>query len=421
MSVIFPIIRREYLTRVKTKGFWIGTIVVPIFMMSAMFLPILLGMRAKARPEPIVIIDAAGDFYPVFQKAIDASASTVQRSPIVKEEVGGRPLDEIRRELNIRAETKDIQGYLIVDQEGLDQGSLTYWARNPSGALEDDWFRGRLREGFTRYRLTNLGVKEEDIEAASKRLDLDIKKATDDPKKQESGISAMLVSLVMVVFIYTALILYGMYVLRGVLEEKTNRIVEVIVASVRPFELMAGKILGIGAVGLTQMLVWALFALITTAPQLATALSISREAMPRVNPATLIAFPVFFVLGYFLYATLYAAIGSMCSSDEDAQQMAFLPVMLIVLSFVMFSPVMRNPNGTLAVVLSMIPFFAPILMFLRIAVETPPVWQIALCIVIMIATTVLMTWLVAKIYRVGILMYGKKPTLPEVARWIRYA
>lgn len=419
MNAMVPIIRREYLSRIKTKGFWIGTILVPLFLMGTMFLPILLGMRSKARPEPIIVVDATGDFFPTLRKALGDPVAT--RSPVNEEPVGGRSLEAIRKDLNERAEKKDIQGYLIVDREGLESGKMIYWARNPSGALEDDWFRARLREAFTRYRLTRMGVKDSDIESATKRLDLDIKKATNDPSKQESGLSALLVSMVMVVFIYTALILYGMYVLRGVLEEKTNRIVEVIVSSVKPFELMVGKILGIGAVGLTQMTVWALFALVATLPQWAVALSVSREALPSISISTLLAFPVYFILGYFLYATLYAAIGSMCSSDEDAQQMAFLPVMLIVASIVMWNPVMRNPNGTLAVVLSLVPFFSPILMFLRIAVETPPAWQIALSVVIMIGTTVLMTWLVAKIYRVGILMYGKRPTLPELARWIKYA
>lgn len=421
MSAVVPIIRREYLTRIRTKGFWISTILVPLILLAAMFVPAIVAARSKARPEPILVVDAIGDFYPVLKAVLSKPRGRQQGSPVVNEPVGGRNLEAIRRELNDRAERGEIQGHVIIDEKSLESGEIVYHAKNPSGALDDDWFRNGFREAVTRYRLIRLGLNPTDIEKATKRVSLDVRRATNDPKRQESGISAILVALVLVVFIYSALIMYGMYVMRGVLEEKSNRIVEVIVASVKPFDLMAGKIIGIGAVGLTQLAVWTAFGLIGSAPQLAVALSISRDALPKVSMMTLSFFPLFFLLGYFLYATLYAAVGSICNSDEDAQQMAMLPVLLIVFSFVMFGPVMRNPEGTLSVVLSLIPFFAPILMFLRIAVETPPAWQIGAAVAIMLGTTVLMTWVVAKIYRVGILMYGKKPTIPELARWFRYA
>lgn len=419
MSLILPILRREYLTRVRTKGFWISTFLVPLLLVGVMIGPALLAARSKSRPEPIMVVDAIGDFFPVLTVVVGKAKQ--KTSPILQEPVGDRSLDQVRRDLNARAERGEIQGYVVVDPKSLEVGEFVYYAKNPSGALDDDTFRNGFRTAVTRYRLTKLGLNEEAIEKATTRVGLDVRRASNDPKKQESGISAVLMSLVLVVFIYSALIMYGMYVMRGVLEEKSNRIVEVIVASVKPFDLMVGKIFGIGAVGLTQMLIWSVFGLIVSAPQLAVALSVSRDVLPKLSAITLIFFPVFFILGYFLYATIYAAIGSMFNSDEDAQQMAILPVMLIVISFTMFAPVMRNPNGTLAVVLSLIPFFAPILMFLRIAVEIPPAWQIALAIAIMLGTTLLVTWLVAKIYRVGILMYGKKPTLPELARWLKYA
>jgi ABC-2 type transport system permease protein len=421
MSAIVPIMKREYLTRVRTKAFWISTTLVPLLLLAVMIIPAVIAARSKTRPEPILVVDAIGDFYPVLTTMLDKNRGKQAVAPVRQEPVGNRSLDEIRRQLNERAEKGEIQGYAIVDQKGFEEGEVVYYAKNPSSAMDDDWFRSNFRGAVTRYRLAKLGLKESDIDVVSKGVSLNVLRATNDPKKEGSGLSALFMSLILVVFMYSALIMYGMYVLRGVLEEKTNRIVEVIVASVKPFELMAGKILGIGAVGLTQLLIWTLFGLVASAPQLAVALSISRDVLPRVSGMTLVFFPIFFVLGYFLYATLYAGIGSMFNSDEDAQQMAMIPVMLIVVSFAMFNVVLRNPNGTLALVLSLIPFFAPILMFLRIAIETPPAWQIALSIAIMIGTTVLMTWIVGKIYRVGILMYGKKPTLPEIARWLRYA
>ena len=224
----------------------------------------------------------------------------------------------------------------------------------------------------------------------------------------------------MVFFIYFTLIIYGIYVMRGVLEEKSNRIVEVIVSSVKPFHLMLGKIVGIGLVGLTQIAIWVSFAALLSAPQLAMALSISSANLPKVSGVSLAFLPVFYILGYFLFATIYAGIGSMFNSEEDAQQFMGVANLFLIAPMILLMPVMKNPDGTMATALSLFPFFSPILMYLRIVVQTPPAWQIALSIGIMLATIVLMIWLVAKIYRVGILMYGKKPTIPEIARWLRY-
>ncbi|MFN2441307.1 MAG: ABC transporter permease, partial [Thermoanaerobaculia bacterium] len=180
------------------------------------------------------------------------------------------------------------------------------------------------------------------------------------------------------------------------------------------------KIVGIGAVGLTQIAIWTASGLLFTAPQMAMALSISGENMPKIPMTSLIYLPIFYVLGYFLFATIYAGIGSMFNTEEDAQQLMAIANLFLIVPMFMLMPVMKNPDGTLSTVLSLIPFFSPILMYLRIGIQMPPAWQIALSIVLMLATIVLMTWIVSKIYRVGILMYGKKPTIPEIIRWLRY-
>jgi len=171
---------------------------------------------------------------------------------------------------------------------------------------------------------------------------------------------------------------------------------------------------------LTQIAIWGLFAFLMTIPSLAAFVSIQRDAIPTISPVALIFFPVYFILGYFLYATIYAGIGSMFNSDEDAQQMVSVATLLLVVPMTLLLPVIKNPNGPLATSLSLVPFFTPILMYLRITIQTPPAWQIALSIAIMLVTILFMVWLVSKIYRVGILMYGKKPTIPELIRWLRY-
>jgi ABC-2 type transport system permease protein len=416
-SALIPIIKREYLTRLMSKGFWISTALFPLLTIVLTVLPSKLAMREKISTEPVAVVDLVGGYFPLLQAA---ASEQKENAPLQLEDSAGKTIPELKKSLNDRAERGEIQGYLIVDEESLEKSAVTFYARNPTGALSSGWLPQSIADSVRKYRLQKLGISDPRVDTAVKRVEFEVEKATNDPKKKQSGMTAVYMSIAMVLFIYFALIFYGVYVLRGVLEEKSNRIVEIVVSAVRPFDLMMGKILGIGAVGLTQVAIWLTFALLITAPQIAGFLSIAPESRLTVSGSMLAYFPVFFVLGYFLYATIYAGIGSMFNSEEDAQQMVSSASMLLVIPMLVLTPVMKNPNGALATVLSLIPFFSPILMYLRIAVQAPPLWQVLLSIAIMIGTIFAMVWIVAKIYRVGILMYGKKPTIPEVMRWLKY-
>ncbi len=223
----------------------------------------------------------------------------------------------------------------------------------------------------------------------------------------------------MVMLLYTVVLIYGLAVMRSVIEEKSTRILEVLLSTVTSKELLAAKIIGVGAVGLTQILVWVTFALVFSVPGLVAAKSFLGEV--HIPLVAIVAFAVFFLLGYLLYSAMYAAIGSMVNTDQEAQQMQFPALIPLVLGVVLMNPVIQHPNSALAFWLSLVPFFAPILMLLRIVIEQPPMWQIGLCIAIILATIYGLLVLASRIYRVGILMYGKRPTLPELRRWLRYA
>jgi ABC-2 type transport system permease protein len=222
------------------------------------------------------------------------------------------------------------------------------------------------------------------------------------------------------IILYTTFLMYGMQNMKGVIDEKTNRIVEVIIASVRPTELMLGKIIGIGLVGLTQYLIWALVAANLSLPAIATMVSSSEMGIPRIPMSMILYFILFFLFGYFLYASVYTAIGAPFNTDQEAQQLSMIPMMFIVSVWAFFPSLMNNPNGPVAVFASLFPFTAPLAMFLRVSMGQPPGWQVALSIAILIASTIGIAWLAGRIYRVGILMYGKKPTIPEIFRWVRY-
>lgn len=240
--------------------------------------------------------------------------------------------------------------------------------------------------------------------------------------------------------VYGMMFMYGGLVMRGVIEEKTNRIVEVIASSARPFEIMFGKVVGIGAVGLTQVLIWLIFAalaLTVAEPVASMFMDSPQEAVegmqamqqggqmpaefeiPDISPWIGVAFLFYFLAGYFIYATMFAGVGSAVDQEQDAAQLQLPVTMPIIFSIFFIFPVMSNPDGTLAVVISLIPFFTPILMVVRIAATSVPFWQIALSIALMILTFFGALWAAGKIYRVGILMTGKKPNIKDLIKWMR--
>jgi ABC-2 type transport system permease protein len=212
--------------------------------------------------------------------------------------------------------------------------------------------------------------------------------------------------------------MYGYQVMRGVIEEKSNRIVEIIIASVRPTELMLGKIVGIGLVGLTQYLAWSLIATNLT---VFASFAGGAEMMPKIPISLIGYFILFFVFGYFLYASIYTAIAAPFNTDQEAQQLAMIPMAMIISGVAIYPAVMNNPSGGIAVFFSLLPFTAPLMMFLRTAMGQVPAWQIALSVALIAGATVVIAWFAGRIYRVGILMYGKKPTVPEIWRWARYS
>jgi ABC-2 type transport system permease protein len=230
-------------------------------------------------------------------------------------------------------------------------------------------------------------------------------------------VQASILSLVfLTTILYVTVLLYGVNVMNAVLEDKTSRVMEVMLASASPRDLMAGKILGVGAVGLTQIGIWAAAGMLFSG-----GFAAGSQLKNLVSLTAIIFFPVFFVLGYGLYSTLYATIGAMVNSQQEGQQLQQLIALPLALSFVLIFPVIQSPNSPLATAASLFPLTSPLMMFARIVLQTPPWWQIALCIVLMLGTMLGVVWICAKIYRVGILMYGKRPTLPEIRKWIRYA
>jgi ABC-2 type transport system permease protein len=266
-------------------------------------------------------------------------------------------------------------------------------------------------------RLESAGLDAGRVKELTRGLDMKRIRLSETGEREDRG-AAMFLALVLLMILYVSILVWGQAVLSSVIEEKTSRVVEVMAAGVPSTTLLLGKLVGVGGAGLTQFLVWSLSLL---AVSLFSAGAIGGFAMPEITPLMLVSFVLFFLLGYFFYSALYAAIGSAVNTVQEAQGLVF-PVMLpIILAMVCWPAVLQAPDGPLAFTVSMIPGMSPLIMFLRIVVQTPPMWQILLSMALLVLGILGVVWFAARVYRVGILMYGKRPTFPEILRWVRHS
>jgi ABC-2 type transport system permease protein len=415
------IIKREYLTRIKTKGFIIGTILVPLIGLAFCLLIIFLVNHKPTHSMRLVIVDNSGQLAQPITQGLDAKLENGQPEfNIVETNVRPASPDVVQQDLRARINAEKIDAYLWIPRDPKD--SFELHMRNPDNFSLIGPLSGAVDQAVISARLSERGVHLDDIKSILRGTDLKLMKISETGEAEEKG-QSIGIAVALVVLLYTALLMYGIITMRSVLEEKTTRTMEVLISAVRPFELLCGKILGVAAAAFTQFAVWMIStALLFTYGALA-AMGMGGTAMSGVHvPISLVLYAtIFFIGGYFLYSSMFAAIGAACSNEQDAQQLQWIAMAPLVFCMVIYSMVLNDPTSTASVVLSEIPFFAPVLMALRISLQTPPAWQIVLSLFLLLVTTVVTIWASAKIYRVGILMYGKRPSLVEMFRWLRYS
>lgn len=421
---ILVIIKREYLTRIRSKGFWIGTIAIPLLMLVWVFVPTLVMSRTKAQ-QKLALVDATGKIAaPLSARLDEVAEKTEQQVSFTIEQIPyeGDPA-ELRKSLDEKVLNEEIQAWVWIDADSLARNRAEYHAESVSNFLTQQALESALSSSIRNVRLQEAGYDVEAVRELSRSIDLETVRITAEGSRAEGGFTGFVLAMGLFIVLYTTTLIYGQQVMNGILEEKTSRVVEVILAATRPAELMAGKLLGICMVGLTQLVIWVVTGLVMTAPGLVTALAFMPENLdlPTLEPILLVHFFLLFLLGFFFYGTLYAMIGASFNSMQEAQQVASVAVVFVVAPWLFFMPVINDPDSTVSVVTSLIPCFTPLLMMLRIAVKMPPLWQIVLGYALTIGLCAAMIWLCARIYRVGILMYGKKPTIQEIWRWVRYA
>jgi ABC-2 type transport system permease protein len=420
------VVQREYVERIRSKAFIIMTLLMPVFMASTILIPALLSNMKSGVTRHIVLVASNQEIAQAISQQlttppkIDISDKSAKKAeaPRFAVEISTNTTDAERDRLRADVSDGRIDGFLWLTDSDLANRKVLFSAKDVTDFGESIELRNAIQSAVVKRQLAGKGMSEAEVDAVLKPIDLDSVRI-EKGKEGASGIAVFLVSFTMVMLLYVNVLVYGFAVMRSIIEEKSSRILEVLLSSVTAKQLLAGKIIGVGAVGLTQVAIWLAIVGAFSLVGLSSAGSmLSNVHIPAIG---VVAFGVFFILGYFLYSTMYAALGSMVNSDQEAQQVQWPAMLPIIFSIVMATPVLQHPNSQLAFWTSMVPFFAPILMFVRIMAETPPMWQILLSIALMLLTTWGLLGLSSRIYRVGILMYGKRPTLPELRKWLRYA
>ncbi|MBR5630987.1 MAG: ABC transporter permease [Bacteroidales bacterium] len=436
MNKIGLIIKREYVTRVRKRSFLILTFLAPIFMAAIYIIPIMLALHSSNEHLRVAVVDESHWFEERFH---DTKEHTFVLMP-------SQPIDSVK-EL-VKSGVFDMALYVPPTQLNIPSNAIVYSIRQVPMEVES-YISGVMQKEIEEQKLMAQGVDPEIVSAAKTNVNLQIMRMDEKGNEKETFTKvqfALGIGLAMLVYMF--IIFFGGQVMQGVSEEKTNRIIEVIVSSVKPFQLMMGKIIGVSLVALTQFVMWILLtgALYlgfsaymglsnpdilsqgTVMAQEITANDITNnegvqnilQIVHSIDFGTIICcFLAFFILGYLLYATLYAAVGSLVDNNTDSQQFTLPITVPLIVAIITSFYIVNNPDGNLSVWLSMIPFTSPISMMVRIPFGVP-IWQIVLSIVLLAGTFVLMTWIAAKIYRTGILMYGKKLSYKEIFKWLKY-
>jgi len=436
MNKIILIIQREYLSRVKKKSFLLTTFLVPLFFIGIYVGAFYLTKKSFEDNNALVyVLDDTNEVGKLLKnnKNISFTHST----------------EELDQALKTIKDAEDNTSLLLIPKDFYESKKIEFLSSGKPNINTQSEIETQLEAVLLNYQYEKLNIDPDKIKNIDSKVRIAAKEITDSGEAKDSDTRiAMGIAMALSVLIYLSLFLYGAQVMRGIIEEKSNRIVEVIISSVKPFQLMMGKIIGIGLVGITQFLLWIIlsFGLIS----IATSTLISKEefanqvaeqnsvqnsenqsdvsmmaslgtAMDSVNfPELLTCFFLFFLGGYMLYSALFAAVGSAVDNETEANQFTMPITAPLLLAYVLsFGVLVNDPHGSIATWLSFIPLTSPIAMLVRVPFGVP-VWQIALSFGLLVAGFVFTTWVAARIYRVGILMYGKKASLKELIKWFGY-
>ena len=435
MSKTVVVMKREFLEFVQTKTFVIGTILGPLLMAGFIAMEVFILTRTGGGDYTLAVVDQSGAnigekfaaTLPGIASSIPIGKPTSYKTALINEPAN---LPHVTDSLEQRIQADSLDGYLIIPSGILDGDKASYHGRNATSQTVTGTLRAALQNTVQSTRLTAQGIDPTRVAGALQPVQLEAEK-TGGKGVTGSAEGGQMIGFFMAFAIYLVVLLYGAAIMNGVLEEKLDKIVEVIVSSLRARDLMIGKVLGIAGAGLLQMMVWVLTVGVVLAyagsiatilklgPEKAKALNDVAQMLPDVPLSIGIIFLLFFAGGFFIYSTLYATIGSIATTNQEAQQLVFPAMMPLIIGFFMSMVAVENPDSSMSVAASLIPFTSPLVMPIRAVAGSASVAEIAISVALLIGTGLGILWLAAKIYRVGIFATGKRPTMAELGRWLR--
>ena len=438
---LWAVIRREYLERVRTKWFIIGTVLGPLLLGLVVVLPVLVTRHDERQTaNRVEIIDATGTGLGRYvAQSIGAADGAERQGTTIADvqTVAPGALAAARTNATRDVTERLATGFVVLDSTTLHGDSVYYAGRRADSQSELTRIGDGVRAGLIALELQRRGVATSAVDSVIAIPAPELRTETiNDAGRSTASLAKSLLAGIVAFFLYMSIVLYGQSMLSGVIEEKMSRVAEIVISSVSPDILLAGKVIGVTAVGLTQQVIWVLGSVLMVAargylfPGATKAAAAASgglssgaflDAAIAIPWSWIIAVLLFFVLGFLFYGALYAAVGATVGSEQDARQAAQPVVLLLVLTAVFISPVLQNPGSKLARTMSLLPFSSPIIMPLRMATVDVSPWEVAASIGILVLGCAAAIWLAARIYRVGLLMYGKRPSLGELRRWIASA
>lgn len=417
-SALSIIISREYLERVKRKSFIISTLLVPVLMIALMFAPAAIMLLDTPESKTIAVIDDSG-----------VVAKRLQSNNQISFTDYKQPLDSARTDA-------DIEAILVIGPKVIDNpnANISLYFRGAPSLSTDGYISGQLTQAIEDIRLEayNIDNIREILEEVQVDLSYPTIRLDREEEQNTSSVLSYVIALMLDMMLYMFILIYGTMVMNSIIEEKNNRVLEIVVSSVKPSSLMLGKIVGIGLVAITQIFIWGVIIAVCSSwalPMLATMPEAAQDAemMGAIGQLSDVGYVsslmfymiLFFIGGYLFYSAIYAALGSAVDNVQDASQLSTIATMPVIIGIVTSMSAVQNPGSTMAFWVSLIPFTSPMAMMARLPFGVPA-WEIILSLTFLYASFMLLIWLCAKIYRVGIFMYGKKPSFAEIIRWARY-
>jgi ABC-2 type transport system permease protein len=420
---VLLVLRREFRERVASKSFVIGTLVFPLIIVGLIMLPRLVGSRGTERTLAVVN-DGPPAVGEAFAAALGAAPASADENTYKVIPLPG-PSSKVRDSLNARVEAKEIDGYVVLPADVLESGTLVFRARNVGSFAVMRELRSAGTRAVQSERLKTAGISPSAVAALIAPVRVDEARITSRGEERGGALSTFLAAYVVAFLIYLMTTLYGVAVMRSVLEEKTNRIAEVLMSTIRASHLIAGKIIGVGSAAVAQVLIWIVIMaiLVTQSERLGDRFALPESVLQalRVEPLTGVLLFLFFLLGFFLYASIFATVGAAVTSEQEAQSVQFLALLPLISPLLFLESILNAPLGPIATTLGIVPFTAPIAMPMRMASTPVPGVEIVASLALLVCGIAVIAWVAGKFYRVGILSTGKRPSLAELAQWVRSA